>query len=116
MTTARTTTRPFGLADLPRLIREGEGWASLRAALAAGQSGTIDGAWGSAAAAAVAALATDLPTPVLAVVPGIADIGPWAEDLGTFTGTPPAVFPAHETWPPATVRGRLSDETGQRLR
>ncbi len=112
--TAKGTAGEFGLSDLPHLLTKSEGWAGLRAALAAGKSGTVDGAWGSAAAAAVAALATD--TPVLAVVPGVADVDPWAEDLASFAGADPAVFPAHETWPPATVRGRISDETTQRLR
>ncbi len=114
MATATETAREFGLADLPRLLAAGEGWAGLRAALAAGKSGTIDGAWGSAAAAAVAALAAD--APVLAVVPAIADLDPWAEDLTGFAAGRPAVFPAHETWPPPTVRGRITDETARRLR
>jgi transcription-repair coupling factor (superfamily II helicase) len=114
MATATGTASEFGLTDLPRLLSVAEGWDGLRAALAAGKSGTIDGAWGSAAAAAVAALATDFP--VLAVVPGMADLDPWAEDLASFAGSPPAVFPAHETWPPPTVRGRITEETSQRLR
>ena len=102
------------MADLPRALRGTEGWGELRAALAAGRSGTIDGAWGSAAAAAVAALAAD--APVLAVVPGLADVDPWADDLTSFTGGRTAVFPAHESWPPVATRGRIADETGQRLR
>jgi transcription-repair coupling factor (superfamily II helicase) len=114
MATATGTVSEFGLSDLPRLLAAGEGWAGLRAALAAGKSGTIDGAWGSAAAAAVAALAAD--APVLAVVPAISDLEPWAEDLTGFAGGRPAVFPAHETWPPPTVRGRITVETTQRLR
>jgi len=111
---ARGPAREFGLTDLPPTLRGGEGWATLRAALAAGRSGTIDGAWGSAAAAAVAALTAD--APVLAVVPSLADIDPWTEDLTSFTGTRPAVFPAQETWPPVSTRGLVSDETGRRLR
>ena len=101
------TAREFGLTDLPRLLGGREGWAGLRAALAAGQSGTIDGAWGSAAAAA-SRPGRRRPGPVLVVVPALADLGPWAEDLASFTGTRPAVFPALETWPPPTVRGRIA--------
>ena len=112
--TATGPASEFGLSDLPGLLRAAEGWAGLRAALAAGKSGTVDGAWGSAAAAAIAALAADFP--VLAVVPGVADLDGWAEDLAGFTGARPALFPAHETWPPQTVRGRISDETAARLR
>lgn len=112
--TATGPASEIGLSDLPGLLRAAEGWAGLRAALAAGKSGTVDGAWGSAAAAAVAALVADFP--VLAIVPGVADLDGWAEDLASLTGARPAVFPAHETWPPQTVRGRISDETASRLR
>ncbi|MGL6097038.1 MAG: transcription-repair coupling factor [Fimbriiglobus sp.] len=119
---ARTTppaggpTAADGLSDLPALLAAGEGWAGLRTALAAGQSGAVDGAWGSAAAVAAAAVGTVAPGPVLVVVPAFADVGPWAEDLTGFTGHKPAIFPAHETWPPATDRGRISAETSARLR
>ncbi|OWK46540.1 transcription-repair coupling factor [Fimbriiglobus ruber] len=111
-----TTGHEFALTDLPQAIRGVEGWGILRAALANGQSGTIDGAWGSSAAAAAAALATDLDGSLLVVVPGPADVGPWAEDLASFLGKSPSLFPAFETWPPPTIRGRIADETGQRLR
>src|SRR5947207_3318193 len=50
-----------GLRALPALLHAAEGWAGLRAALAGRRSGTIDGAWGSSAALAVAALAADAP-------------------------------------------------------
>ena len=113
---AKAAAAEVGLTDVPALLAKSEGWAGLRAALAAGQSGTIDGAWGSSAAAAVAALSVDASAPVLAVVPHLSDLGPWAEDLTSFTGTRPAVFPAHETWPPPTPRGRIADETTHRLR
>ncbi|MFO0851755.1 MAG: transcription-repair coupling factor [Gemmataceae bacterium] len=104
------------MTDLAARLHAAEGWAGLRAALAAGRSGTIDGAWGSAAALAIAALAADAAGPVLAVVPGVAELGPWAEDLASFLAAKPEVFPAHDTWPPPTARGRLADETGRRLR
>ncbi len=109
-----TTASAFGLADLPRRLAETEGWATLCAALDARQSGTIDGAWGSAAAVAVAALAQT--RPVLAVVPTVSELGTWTEDLASFAGHRPAVIPAHETWPPPPTRGRISDETAKRLR
>ena len=107
---------PHGLDALPRLLQAADGWAKLRAALAAGQSGTIDGAWGSAAALAVAALALDCPGTVLAVVPHVGDVGPWAEDLVSFTKARPATFPAYETWPPPTHKGQLDPATSARLR
>ena len=104
-----------GLTDLPRLFAASDGWDSLRAALAAGESGGVDGAWGSAGAAAVAAVAAEVPGPLLVVVPGPADVSPWAEDLAAF-GPRPVLFPAHETWPPTTDKGRITPEAAQRLR
>ena len=57
MATAAGPPAGDGLTTLPRLLRGAEGWEAVRAALAAGHSGTIDGAWGSSSALAVAALA-----------------------------------------------------------
>ncbi len=107
---------PAGLPHVSRLLAQAPGWPGLVAALRANGSGTIDGAWGSSGAAAVAALALDAPAPVLVVVPGPADVPLWAEDLTTFHGRRPAIFPAHDTWPPQSNRGRISDEAGTRLR
>ncbi len=117
MTSAATGTPPGdGLAGLPRLLHAADGWGPLRAALLAGQSGTIDGAWGSSAALAVAALAEQAAGTVLAVVPHAGDLVTWAEDLTSFRGTRPAVFEAWETWPPPTHKGQLDPTTSSRLR
>ncbi|HEY3787557.1 MAG TPA: transcription-repair coupling factor, partial [Urbifossiella sp.] len=105
-----------GLLSLPGRLQAAEGWASLRAALDAGQSGTIDGAWGSAAALAAAALAADAPATLLVVVPGAADSPSFVEDLASFSGIRPTVFEAWETWPPATHKGKLDPATTSRLR
>ena len=107
---------PPSLTRVPGLIARAPGWAGLVAALKANASGTIDGAWGSSGAAALAALARDLPATVLAVVPAVAELQGWAEDVATFHGDRPALFPAHETWPPQATRGRISDEAAGRLR
>jgi transcription-repair coupling factor (superfamily II helicase) len=104
------------LTDLPRRLQTVEGWELLRAAVRRGESGTIDGAWGSSAAVAVAALASDAPGPNLVILPSVADLDPWADDLASFTGTRPAVFPAFDTWPPPPAKGRLSPELAGRLR
>ncbi len=108
--------RELSLSDLPALLRATEGWGALRAALPRRESGTIDGAWGSSAALAVATLAAEKPPAVLVVVPNVTDVGPWAEDLACFAGTRPLVFPAWETWPAPTHQGRLAPETAERLR
>ena len=47
---------PDTLADLPRLLRDAEGFADVVQALRAGRAGTIDGAWGSSAALSTAAV------------------------------------------------------------
>src|SRR5262249_52324196 len=85
-----------GLRALPNLLQKTEGWETLRAALGANRSGTIDGAWGSAASLATSALAQDVPGTLLVVVPTPADVAPWVEDIVSFTGTRPTVFEAWE--------------------
>src|SRR5262245_44289591 len=117
MTTA-TLAAPAGagLRALPALLTRSEGWAALRAALAAGHSGTVDGAWASSAALTAAALALDVPGTLLVVVPHPADADPWADDLASFTGTRPAVFPAWEGWPLSPNKGKLDPVTTARLR
>ncbi len=117
MSTADTgPPTPDGLDSLPRLLYAAEGWASLRAALDARLSGTVDGAWGSSAALAVAALAIDAPATVVVVLPGVSDVPAWTADLTSFAGKSPAVFEAWETWPPPTHRGQLDPATSSRLR
>lgn len=111
-----TDSLPLRLADLPALLRAADGWAGLRAALRQHESGTIDGAWGSSAALAIAALAQEKPAGLLVVVPTVADVGTVAEDLASFLGRKPYAFPAWETWPAPTHQGRLAPETAERLR
>jgi transcription-repair coupling factor (superfamily II helicase) len=105
-----------GLRALPEVLRGAEGWAGLLAALGANRSGTIDGAWGSAASLAVAALAAEVPGTLLVVLPNPADVPPWVEDVASFAGTRPAVFEAWETWPVVNARGKLDPATTARLR
>jgi transcription-repair coupling factor (superfamily II helicase) len=105
-----------GLRALPELLTTAQGWGALRAALAAGKSGTLDGAWGSAAALAVAALAADAPGTLLVVLPSPADLGPWAEDLATFAGERPVAFEAWDGWPLPPNKGKLDSTTTARLR
>ena len=117
MTTA-TLAAPAdaGLRALPGLLHKAEGWAALRAALTANRSGTVDGAWGSSASLAAAALATDAPGTLLVVVPSPADMSGWVEDIASFTGTRPLAFDAWETWPVVSNKGKLDPTTTSRLR
>jgi transcription-repair coupling factor (superfamily II helicase) len=105
-----------GLRALPTLLQAAEGWAELREALSANRSGTIDGAWGSAASLAASALAADVTGALLVVVPGPTDVAPWVEDITSFTGTRPALFEAWETWPVTSNKGKLDPTTTSRLR
>ena len=101
------------LTDLPPLLRASEGWADLAAALKNRQSGTIDGAWGSSAALAVAALAQSAPSALLVVLAHPGDVDRYGNDLYSFAGDRPLLFPPFESWP---VDKRQADVTGQRLR
>ncbi len=121
-------TTDFGCARMPATendqsllsvrtaITSAEGWPEVVAALDRREAANIDGAWGSSAAAAVAALALSRSAPILIVVPHLTDLGPWREDLTSFSGNRPLVFPAFETWPPQDKPGKVSVETGERLR
>lgn len=88
-----------GLADLPKVLRDAEGFAAVIGALRAGGAGTVDGAWGSSAALSVATLAAEAPSTVLVVLAHPGDMESWAGDLESFTGRRPIVFPAFESWP-----------------
>jgi transcription-repair coupling factor (superfamily II helicase) len=116
MTTATETPAGVGLRALTHLLQTGEGWATLRSALIARHSGTIDGAWGSSAALAASALVADAPGTLLVVVPNPADVSPWVEDIRSFTGIRPLVFEAWETWPVSLNKGKLDPTTSSRLR
>ena len=91
-----------GLADLPALIARQSGFDAVLASLGRGESGTIDGAWGSSAAAAVAALVRNFDRPVLVVLPRLAGIDDFAADLVAFLGVAgpqPVGIPAWESPP-----------------
>ena len=106
-----------GLRALPTLLSASEGWAELRAALADGQSGTIDGAWGSAAALAAATLAEDTPGTLLVVVPNPADAEPWVDDLRELHGHAARTSSRRGTAGPfRRIKGKLDPTTTSRLR
>lgn len=81
-------------------------------ALARGHSATIDGAWGSAAALAAAALSGQASC-VLVVIAHPRDLDAWCGDLESFAGREPAVLPAWDSRP--GTEG-LDEVSGQRLR
>ena len=102
------------LTDLVSIIQTAEGFPELLAALDAGRSGTIDGAWGSSSALAAAALGLRAPQTLLVVIAHPRDLDPWATDLASFAGVRPVLFPAWDNLP---TNEDVADEiSGQRLR
>ncbi len=87
------------LRDLPALLAHQGSFFAVLDSLRSGQAGTIDGAWGSSAALAVAALAAQTDKPLIVVLPRMHDVDEFADDVFNFLGDVPAIFPAWENWP-----------------
>ena len=87
------------LTELVDRLRRVDSFAAVTNAMRAGQSGTIDGAWGSSCALATAAVVQEAPGQVLIVLPRISDVDDFAADLLPFLDPPPVVFPAWESLP-----------------
>ncbi|MGE3819488.1 MAG: CarD family transcriptional regulator, partial [Isosphaeraceae bacterium] len=120
-TTSRTATGSVqDLKDLTRLIQRAPGFPEILAALKNGHGATIDGAWGSAGPLAAAALAWQAPTTLVVVLAHVGDVDDFRDDLATFSGLAPEVFPAWERSPRETAasgRSAAADEVhGRRLR
>lgn len=91
-----TSSEAFTFHDLPALLRQSPGFAALQAALARGQAGTIDGAWGSSAALSAAAIAQGRSAPTLIVLAHPGDLDSWCDDLETFLGQRPIQVPGRD--------------------
>ncbi len=101
------------LSDLPGLTRTLDGFVPLAGALRAGQSGTIDGAWGSSAALVAATLAGEASATLLVVLAHPRDVAGWADEIAGFAQIQPISFPADEIVPGARLKvlqKLLSDE------
>src|SRR2546428_13742758 len=103
-----------GLKDLTRLIQRTEGFHPLVAALKNGHGATVDGAWGSSAALAAAALGLHAPRTLVVVIAHPRDLDGWADDLASFAGLRPVLFPAWDNLPGENPL--LDEVSGQRLR
>jgi len=101
------------LSDLARLIQAAEGFTPLVTALEQGHSAAIDGAWGSSAALALAALGLQAAQTVLIVIAHPRDLDAWVDDVHTFAGSRPAIFPAWDNLP--TDNLVIDEIAGQRL-
>jgi transcription-repair coupling factor (superfamily II helicase) len=102
------------LGDVARLIETAEGFEALLATLQLGQSGGVDGAWGSSGALVAAALGQHAAETLLIVVAHPRDLDFWADDFATFAGMRPIVFPAWDSMPGDDLM--LDEIAGQRLR
>src|SRR5579872_886902 len=92
------------LSDLPGLTRTLDGFVPLGGALRAGQSGTIDGAWGSSAALVAATLAGEASATLLVVLAHPRDVAGWADEIAGFAQIQPISFPADEIVPGARLK------------
>ena len=106
------------LKDLTRLVQRAPGFAEVLAALKNGHSATLDGAWGSAGPLAAAALALHAPATIVIAMAHVGDVDDFRDDLATFSGITPEVFPAWDRSPRETAAaGAGGDEVyGRRLR
>jgi len=87
------------LGDLAPLLLWSDGFGDVLAALQRGESGTIDGAWGSACALTAATLASKAPSAMLIALPRISDVDAFADDVAGLCGVDPVIFPAWESLP-----------------
>jgi transcription-repair coupling factor (superfamily II helicase) len=84
------------------------------AALKNGRSATLDGAWGSASALSAAALALHAPTSLVILLAHVGDVDDFRDDVATFAGIVPEVFPAWEK-PPRELSA-VDEVFGRRMR
>src|SRR4051794_23366604 len=102
------------LKELTRLIQKAPGFPEVLAALKNGRSATIDGAWGSAGPLTAAGLGLHAPRTLVIVLAHVGDVDDFRDDVATFAGVAPEVFPAWEKLPREAGPG---DEVfGRRLR
>lgn len=104
----------MGLADLGPWVRSQTRFSKWLERVGGGESGAVDGVWGSSSALTVVALANGLDRPLLLIIPREKDLEGVLADLQSFGGSRPVTFPAWETLPDEV---RMSDPIlGTRLR
>ena len=103
------------LSQLTETVAETDLWRAIAATLAAGQSASLDGVWGSAAALAATVLAHEqADSGLLIVTPHANELDDWADELVLFGSAQPVVFPS---WEGADREEAFRDPSaGQRLR
>lgn len=81
------------IPDLVPLIAKTPEMEGILAAMHRGESGTIDGAWGSSRALAASCFASQCPGTLIVVAPRSSDVEDLFSDLTAFLGREPAFFP-----------------------
>ena len=87
------------LTELVPLLESTPGFFDLLQSLKSKNSGTIDGAWGSASALSAACLTKHNDHPLLVMLPRAADFDEYVYDLQAFLGYEIDAFPAWDTLP-----------------
>lgn len=102
------------LAELVGRIEQQQDFSGVLASLAAGNSGTLGGVWGSSCALVAATLAAHTPRTLVVVCAHADDLDDFTADLALFTARPTVAFPAWERNPSEQL---VYDEIyGDRLR
>ncbi|MBA3484405.1 MAG: transcription-repair coupling factor [Pirellulales bacterium] len=102
------------LRGLPIQLESHAGFSEVLTSLAAGQSGTLGGVWGSSRALVAASLARRCPATLVVVLPHTNEVDALADDLSLFTDADCERLPAWESDAGARL---VYDETfGQRQR
>src|SRR5690242_11577908 len=101
-TTTITHSTLDTLKDVTRLVQSAEGFHPIVAALKNGRGAVVDGAWGSSASLVTAALGLHTPKTLLVVIAHPRDFDAWADDLHSFAGLRPVIFPAWDHLPDDT--------------
>ncbi len=113
-TTTPTAPALETLKDVTRLVQAADGFQPMVAALKGGRAAVVDGTWGSSASLVAAALGQHVPQTLLIVIAHPRDLDAWADDLHSFAGRRPMLFPA---WDQLPGEDSVADEVaGQRLR
>jgi len=87
------------LQELTKTLLKAEGFRGLLDELKHRRSVTVDGAWGSSAGLVAATIAQHSDSTVVVVLPHPGHLDSWVEDLASFSGQRPTVFPASENDP-----------------
>lgn len=103
------------LSDLTATMVRLEDFDKVLRALQRGESGAVDGAWGSSSALAAATISREGPGTVLVVLAHPGDLSHWADELTSFGEARPEIFPSDESWGRAG-RHHHDPDRNQRLR